>query len=425
MRLVRVLVRNERRDAVYAALDERAFDYVVVPGTDRFEDESLVEIPVSDEGVGDVTDTLSEAGVDLDRYTVVEELQWTATPNAEPIRSRYAEVYDRPSRQELRSLVDKLNWDLRSFLVMMGLSAVVSAVGLVLDSPIIVVGSAVLAPLVNPMLIAGMGSILGERRMIHDSLRLQSFGLAVAVMSAFALGTAVEGLALAPATLDLPTLDMVSARLAPSGLAVLVGVFAGGAAAVSLTAESSLINIVGLMVAAALVPAAAATGVALAWGYPVIALGSAMLVLATVAAINLAIFVTLLVVGYRPSSDLFDLPSRRARARVAATALLLGAVLVGTGAATAGQVAFERDVNRVVDDVVSEAEYESVSTVAVRAEYVDYSPFTGPEAVVVEVGRTTDAAYPELPDRIADRITAETGRETEVQIEFQDRQESS
>ena len=425
MRLVRVLVPDDRRADACAVLDDADFDYFVTPGADEFADESIVEVPVSDEGVGDVIDALSGVGVDLDRYSVVEEAEWVATPNAEPIRERYAETYDRPTSEELRSLVDKLNWDVRSFLMMLSLSAFVSAVGLVLDSPVMVVGSAVLAPLVNPMLVAGTGTILGERQMVADGLRLQALGLVVGVASAFAVGLAVEGLALAPSTLDLSVVDAVATRFAPSGLVVLVGVAAGGAAVVSLTAESSLINIVGVMVAAALVPAAAATGLALAWGYPSVALGSGLLVVATVVAIDLAIVATFRLLGYRPSGELLTARSRSGAWRMAGVALVLGVIVVGTGAATAGQVAFERDVNAALDDVLTDPEYEGVSTVAVRTEYADYSPFTGPETVLVEVSRPDGEAYPDLPDRLADRIAEATGRAVDVRVEYVDRGEST
>ena len=422
MRLVRAVLADERRAAVYAALEEREFDYVVTAGAGRFEGESVVEVPVSDEAVGDVTDALSEAGVDVERFLVVEELYSAATPNADTVRARYADVYDRPSAEELRSLVDELNWDVHSFLALMAMSAAIAAVGLLLDSPVVVVGSGVIAPLVNPTLVTGIGVVLGERRMVRDSLRLQALGLVVAVASAFAVGLAASTLSLAPATLDLPALESVSVRFAPSGLAVLIGVVAGVAATVSLTAESSLINIVGVMVAAALIPAAGATGVALATGYPLVALGSALLVVTTVVAIDLAVLATLTLVGYRPSRDLLAVPSRRTALRVAAVALALVAVVAGTGAATAGQVAFERDANDAVDAVA--ADEAGLSTVAVRSEYADYSPFTGPETVHVEVHRTDGEAYPDLADRLAARIGEATGRSVSVQVEFVDRQTS-
>lgn len=425
MQLVRVLVPDERRSEVAATLDEMGFDHVVTAGDGRFEGESVVEIPVSDEAVEDVTDSLSEAGVDLDRYLVVEDLRRAATPRAESVRERYASRYDPPSRDELRSLVDSLNWDTYSFAALLSLSAVIAAIGMVLDSPVVVVGSAVIAPIINPILITGLGTVLGERWMVRKSLRLQALGLVVAAGSAFAVGTGVQALGLVPATLDLPTIDLVKTRLAPSALAVLVGAVSGAAAAVSLTAEASLINIVGVMIAAALIPVAAATGIALAWGYPLIALGSALLVVTTVVAVDLAILATFFLLGYRPPAALFSVPSRGAAARLAAAALVLGAVLVGTGVATAGQVAFERDANAAIDEVVSDPEYEGVTTVAVRSEHADYSPFTGPETVIVELSRTDGESHPGLADRIADRIADETGREVDVQVEFTDRQEST
>lgn len=425
MQLVRVRVPNERRGDIYATLDEMGFDYFMTPGTDRFEETSIVEIPVSDEAVGDVTDALCGAGTDLDQYSVVHSLQWATTPNAGAIRKRYTDQYDRPSERELHSLVDELNWDRRSFLVLMALSGLIAAIGIVLDIPVIVIGSAVIAPFVNPMVITGIGAILGQRWMIQNSLRLQALGLVVATGSAFAVGVGTKTLALAPATLNPLTLGLFQTLLAPSPLIVLVGVAAGVAAVVSLTAESSLVNIVGVMIAAALMPAIAVTGVALAWGEHQIALGAALLLMATVIVVNLAILATFVLLGYRPSNELFAVPSRWAAVRVAAFVLVLGLVLVGTGAAFADQIAFERNANEALDEVMSDSEYEDLSTVGVRSAYAENSLFTGPTTIIVEVSRPDGNTYPELSDRIAAQVAAETGHVITVRVEFVDRQESS
>lgn len=183
-----------------------------------------------------------------------------------------------------------------------------------------------------------------------------------AVASAFAVGLGADLLGLAPATLDLPALDMVKTRLAPSVLAVAVGFVAGGAAAVSLTAESGFINIVGVMIAAALIPAAAVAGLAFAWGYPVIGFGALLLILTTIVAIDLGMVVAFLLVGYRPTPDLFTAPARRDVWRVAAVVLVVGIVVVSAGVATAGQAEFERNANEAIDDVVFAPEYQGVST---------------------------------------------------------------
>ncbi len=54
------------------------------------------------------------------------------------------------------------------------------------------------------------------------------------------------------------------------------------------------------MIAAALIPPAAAAGIAIAWGQPSAAIGSTVLVLVNVLSVNLAGLLTLWYTGYRP-----------------------------------------------------------------------------------------------------------------------------
>lgn len=239
---------------------------MTLPTTDSTSGASLVEIPVSDDEVGDRRSTHSDACVPDERDTLVGELESVSSPNAESVRARDVDDYDRPSIEQLRSHADELNWDVRSFVVLLSLSAIFATVVIVLCSPVTVVGSAVVAPPVNPMLIVGIGTAVWEGRMIRDNLRLQQVELLVIDFVPFAIDVFSEWLALSAETLDPSMVDQGQTRLAPNALTILVGVATSGAAAVSLTAESSPINIVGVMVAAALVPAAGATGLALAPG---------------------------------------------------------------------------------------------------------------------------------------------------------------
>ena len=196
MNTIRLRVAEENREAVFNALNERDIDFITIPTEDN---ESVVEAPVPTDALGEVLDATREAGLD-DDYIVVLNAINTTTPHMEKLQDRYANDYDPLRLPELRSKARDFSSDPRSFGVMVFLSAAIAAIGLLVDSPAIVVGSMVVAPLVGPVLTATVGAIAGDRVMFADSIRMQALGVVAAIVGAFmtALGVQISGLVPAP-----------------------------------------------------------------------------------------------------------------------------------------------------------------------------------------------------------------------------------
>jgi len=423
MRLVRALVTEESHDAIVDALREKDVDFVATEGSDGSAGASIIEFPVPVDGLGDVLDATREAGLD-EEYVVILDAENAITPNSEDLWDRYATDYDPLRPPELRSKARSLSQDPTSYTAMIFLSAIIAATGLLVDSPAIMVGSMVIAPLVGPTLTAAVGGLTGDRAMVVDSVRIQALGLVAGVAGAFVLAAFMEVSGFMPTPLDVDGIELIGIRMAPGLPSVVVGMAAGAAAAFALTTkgESSL---VGVMIAAALIPAAGVVGIAIVWGEPLIALGSAALLVSTMAAINLAMYVTLWLLYRSHEFDPALLDDRApSRAGLATVALIVLAVGVA-GLATYEQATFQHTVTGEVESVLDEPQYENLSVVSIRMQYGGTDPFTSPEAVAVTLTKNASASYPALSSRLYDRIAAATDPSVTVTVRFTTYQRTS
>lgn len=160
-------------------------------------------------------------------------------------------------------------------------------------------------------------------------------------------------------------MNQISQRISPGALSLVVGLAAGAAGSIGL-ATALPVSLVGVMVAAALIPAAATVGIGFAWNLPVVAAGAALMLVANLTAINVVTPAVLWVLGYRPTD--WRSASWRTYARVAAVVVLLAATFAGAAAAvTADQVSSERAANRAVTETLADDEYGDLTLVSVRA----------------------------------------------------------
>ncbi len=154
------------------------------------------------------------------------------------------------------------------FMMLTALSTSIAAFGLIQSSAAVVIGAMLVAPLMTPMLGAGLALLQGNRNLLIDALRAVALGFALAL----AIGCLV-GL-LSP--VKVLTSEM-QARGAPTLLDLSVALLAGFAAAYAYARPHLLAALPGVAIAAALVPPIATTGVCLALGEVGVAAGAALL----------------------------------------------------------------------------------------------------------------------------------------------------
>ncbi len=415
MRLLRIVVSSEHRGAAAEALERTDMTFIVIPLEDT--DNVLFELPVPSNAVAEAFDTLEAAGVDLQDHTIVASAETALTPTTEKLEERYVGEYEPLTGFELRTKARDLSRDKGSYAALMILSALIATAGLLMDAPAIVVGSMVIAPIIGPALTASVGSVTGDGKMIVDSLWMQVYGLAVAVGASALLAAGLRFGGFVPAQLELGALDLVGVRIAPNALSIIVGLAAGTAAGIGLTTKGPT-SIIGVMIAAALIPTAGVTGISIAWADPTVALGSAALLVVTMVLINVSVLTVLVGLKYhrreRPPMDrATEWPTLRLGLLVVFIFALTVAVIVGT----VDQTATERTIENAVGETLEDAEYENLQAVSVQTEYGDASPFTGPRTVTVTVAQTGPADTEALVTDLAAELEAQTDESVLVQVE--------
>ena len=85
-------------------------------------------------------------------------------------------------REQLYSSIEKNARLDANFVILVVLSTVVAAIGLVENSVAVVIGAMVLAPLLGPNLALGLGTVLGDLPLIRKSLATTVAGIGIAVL---------------------------------------------------------------------------------------------------------------------------------------------------------------------------------------------------------------------------------------------------
>lgn len=196
------------------------------------------------------------------------------------------------SREELYSSVSSNAEVGANFLVLVLLSTIVAGIGLIDDDTAVVIGAMVIAPLLGPNLAFSLGATLGDWRLMVRALKANAVGIGVAILLCALAG------ALLPVSLDSGELQ---ARTDPSYANLLLALASGAAAAMSLTTGLAS-ALVGVMVAVALLPPAAATGLLFGSGFYPEAVGAAVLLAANIICVNLASQLVFLSRGVRPNT---------------------------------------------------------------------------------------------------------------------------
>lgn len=287
MRLIQATVPSNILPAVEQVLEERGIDFF---GTDEAATDdygTVVCISIPEDKVEPVLSDLYDAGLDTDDHvviidTAVDIFGQTDAPDAD------VGGHARIAAAELKGKTEDLIPDHRTIITMMVLSTVV-------------VGSMVLAPLFGPAISASVGAVIDESGLFWRGVQLQVLGVLLAITSGTRFAWIMKTAYLLPSGFALTAAPQVVDRLSPDLLSLVVALVAGVAGAISIATAAGQ-ALVGVMMAAALLPPAAVVGVGLAWGAPAIAFQSGILLLVNLLGINFAGLGTLWYLGYRPQS---------------------------------------------------------------------------------------------------------------------------
>ncbi len=179
------------------------------------------------------------------------------------------------------------------YLMLVFLSTIVAAIGLLENNVAVIIGAMVIAPLLGPNLALSLATILGRVGGMMNAVKTLVVGIGFALFISFLLGLFYPNVQLTPELLSRTSVGM-------DGLALALA--SGAAAALSITTGVSSV-LVGVMVAVALLPPTVTLGICLGLGALVEAKGAALLLLANIASVNLTAQLTMAIKGIKPREE--------------------------------------------------------------------------------------------------------------------------
>ncbi len=223
-------------------------------------------------------------------YPSTKEIEEKAEENTDEETGKKKKEPLRVSRQELYHDVFDSSKLTNTYMIMIVLSAIVAAIGLVKDNVAVIIGAMVIAPLLGPNVALSFATTVGDAELGRSALKTNIAGILIAFTVAVILGYWL--------TID-PTIREIASRTVVSYGDIALALASGIAAALSITTGAPAV-LIGVMVAVALMPPLVTFGLMLGSGNMLPAMGALELVAVNMISINLAGVVTFLVQGVRP-----------------------------------------------------------------------------------------------------------------------------
>ncbi len=284
-----------------------------------------------------------------------------------------------------------------NYFVLIALSAVIATLGLLLNSPAVIIGAMLVAPLMSPIVAAAMGIVFGDARTLRTALTATVEGVLLAIFIAILI------------TLISPLADItpeVLARTRPNLLDLMVALASGMAGAYAIARKEVGEALPGVAIAAALMPPVCSVGIGFALSAIgqvsiTLGLGALLLFLANLAGIIVASTFVFLLLGLSP-------PQSPERQRSLRQGLIVSLVSLAVISIPLGLILFqgvqssqvESQTRLALDEMLSE--WGDVQVVDLEVEY------DRREITVIGTLYAAETIIPEqlaeLGDRLSERL---------------------
>lgn len=298
--MLQIVIPKDEQSRLCDLLEEGSItDWWITPLGDELQ---MTSVLIRSQLVEPVLDSIKEELDSVDGFRVLlAPLEATHPALPEPDEEkeevpgeegRWSPRFGRVSREELIEDVNESSATGPIFSIMVVLSTVVACVGMLKDSPAVIIGAMVIAPLLGPNIALALGTTLGDFDRIKNSIRSNLIGLGIAIVTAVLFGFFVNP--------DEMT-DQLTLRTSVDLGDILLALASGSAGAIAFTSGASA-TIVGVMVAVALLPPTAAAGMFLGASSWTEAGQAATLAATNIVCINLSATGVFLIQGVRPGS---------------------------------------------------------------------------------------------------------------------------
>lgn len=273
MRQIQLTIPNEKLQSIINLLvtDFKLKGIHTLPGVT----DTLIVIRTSLARVDEIVNKLNNLGVGI-TYGIIDilELKATIPPLGEIEREAPDLLTTKTSIEEIYNDIVRNARISVNFIVFNLLAAIVAAMGIIMNNLVIVVSSMILSTLIGPMLGYSYGFVIKDKKLRAESSRCQLIGFAMCWATGFVIGFAYIPYNLFIKAINAPgsfiyelPLDTMYGFTSFEPLiviaSIIIAICAGIAVGFSLTLGSSAVSLVGIAIAATLVPAIVRSGLSI------------------------------------------------------------------------------------------------------------------------------------------------------------------
>ena len=297
-----IIIRREKTESLLNTL-QKEFSNLENFSINLLPIEASIPIPEP------IKDTLTKTKAE-DKETVIEEYIDRIGPQ---------ELVNRLSRHEIYADISDIAQLSKVFIIMVILSSIVGAIGVLNNNVAVIIGAMVIAPLLGPNTALSLATVLGDVDLAKSAIKTNIFGIFTALILSTILGSIL--------TVN-PTIPEIFLRthagLGSATLALASGI--AGALSFTVGFRSTLI---GVMVAVALLPPLVTSGLLLGSGHLSLALGAFLLFLINLVCINLSGVITFMIQKIRPiKEDRIELAKKWTYTAIAIWSILLSIFII-------------------------------------------------------------------------------------------------
>ena len=247
------------------------------------------------------------------------------------------------------------------FYFMVVISTLIAANGLVADSPAVIIGAMLVAPLMTPIFGISLAMVRSDSYLLGRSLRAEIIGVSLSILLGALFG-------LIPLAID-PTPEML-ARIHPNLLDLFVAVLAGLAGSYAMVDERISPSLPGVAIATAIVPPLANAGLCFALGAYAGAIGSFLLFLANFLSILLASSVVFFITSMHTR---FEAASPKTILKKFGVAIVSFALITVLFTFSLVELVQERYLRRTIDHILTK-KFSKIPGVVVDKVLIQHEP---------------------------------------------------
>jgi uncharacterized hydrophobic protein (TIGR00341 family) len=208
-------------------------------------------------------------------------------------KKKFEEAESHATRESLISFAQNNSMIGMDYILLVIFSAVITSLGLILDNVAVIVGGMVIAPVLGPILAITIGIVLGKTRLIRQGIMAELIAITLAILVGIIFGTIIP---------EVEINNALKIRMFPTIADLFIAMAAGAAGAYVLIKGQLHSGLIGVMVAASLLPVMSTIGIGISIANRGMIIGAILLLTGNYLALFLANIIVFYFEGLKPQN---------------------------------------------------------------------------------------------------------------------------